>query len=197
MLLKQTDIKRLYKIDRVSLYSYERNGFLKSYRTPGNHRRYLQEDIDKLLGIHSTINKKVACYARVSTKKQEPNLHRQMDRLKAYCNQQGYYDVVMFYDIASGLNDRRRQFNKLLDLVIKGQINTIVVEYKDRLCRFGLNIITNLLKGYCCNIEYVENTQQEERNEIVEDVLSIITSYSARLYGKRSHKPEIKQKLEL
>jgi len=197
MLLRQSEIKKFYKIDRVSLYSYENQGILKSYKTPGKHRRYLKEDIEKLLGLQNVDSRKVACYARVSTKKQEENLQRQVERLRTYCDKKGYSSITFYSDIASGLNDNRRQFNKLLDQVVKQNINTIVVEYKDRLCRFGLNILHNLLKGYGCTIEIVNNEQEVSNNELVEDVLSIITSYSARLYGKRSHKKEIKSKLGL
>ena len=113
---------------------------IKSYRTAGNHRRFRIEDIEHFLGesINSKeVNKKVFIYCRVSTKKQADsgNLQRQKDRLTEYCIKKGYNIVNIYEEVASGLNDNRRELAKMLRKI--EEVDCIVVEYTDRLARFG------------------------------------------------------------
>ena len=196
-MLRMGEISQKYKISQNSLKEWERQGKVQSHKTVGGHRRFLQSDIEKLMSLDSSVNeKKVAIYARCSTAKQKENLERQIERLKKYCADKSYANVQEFSEIASGLNDKRRQFHKLIDAVIKGQINHIVVEYKDRMTRFGLRFIMHFLEGIGCTVEFLEQqATKDENTELVEDLLSLITSFSARLYGKRGGRKKIKAEL--
>lgn len=199
MLLRMSDIEKKYRISPNSLRVWESRGLLPVYRTPGGHRRYSETDIHKLLNISKSSAVSKACfYARVSTRKQEDNLNRQIGRLREYCNEKGYKNPVEFIEIASGLNDKRRQFNKMIDAAIKGRINLIIVEYKDRLSRFGLRSIYRFFEGLGCRIEIIESEASgDENKELVDDILALITSFSARLYGKRGGRKRLKEELKL
>lgn len=199
MLLRISDIEKSYRISHNSLKEWERQGLLPAYKTPGGHRRYLEADIHKLLNIgKSGITLNPCIYARVSTRKQEDNLNRQVKRLREYCNEKGYKNPIEFIEIASGLNDKRRQFHKMIEAVIKKEINFIVVEYKDRLSRFGLQTIYHFFEGLGCRIEIIETEASGDKNsELVDDILALITSFSARLYGKRGGRKKLKTELGL
>ena len=190
MLLTTREIEKNYKIDRNSLILWENKGILNPCKTVGGHRRYLQQDIENVLGLKKNQNCiKPAIYARVSTKKQEENLTRQVTRLRNYCTNKGYDNVREFVEIASGINGKRKQLHKLIDAIIKHEVNYVVIEYKDRLARFGLEYIMHFFKGFGCTIEFLEEQDPKDYNgELVDDILSIITCFSARLYGKRGGK---------
>ncbi len=197
MLLRIGDIESKYKLTHNSLKEWERRGLLISYKTPGGHRRYLESDIQKLLEMNNVLPK-VAIYARVSTRKQEGNLNKQVERLRQYCKGKGYKEPIEFIEIASGLNDKRRKFHKMIDAVIRKEINLIVIEYKDRLSRFGLRFIYHFFEGLGCKIEVVESEpSRDENKELVDDMLALITSFSARLYGKRGDRKKLKEELDI
>jgi|SRR5574344_530123 predicted site-specific integrase-resolvase len=124
---------------------------------------------------------RVVVYARVSSSENKSNLDNQASRLVEYCNCKGYRVHAVVKEIGSGLNDRRPKLEALLR---DRSVGLIVVEHKDRLCRFGLNYIDKLLQLDNRHIEIVNNVSNDEA-DIVQDFVSIITSFCARLYGKR------------
>ena len=171
-----------------TLRRWEREGKINSDRTPGGHRRY---DLDKLRKIASTEKeeeKVTIIYARVSTTNKENDLKSQVERLEMFCAAKGWkYKIIQ--DIGSGLNYNRKGLLELIELIETSQIERIVVNYQDRLLRFGTELIFEICKYH--NIEIVilnEDEQKTYEEELVEDVLSIITLFSAKLYGSRSHK---------
>jgi predicted site-specific integrase-resolvase len=183
MLLKAKEIQEKYRIHHDSLLNWEREGKIEPRRTAGGHRRWLEQDIQDLLKIHEEKQVKKYCfYARCSTAKQKDNLDRQIERLRKHCKEKGYKDVKEYSEIGSGLNDNRRQLHKLIDAVLKGEVNHIVVEYKDRLARYGYKFLMRFFKGLGCEVEYLEDKATKDDNEeLVQDVLSLFTCFSARL----------------
>ena len=154
-------------------------GIVKYEKTQTNRVYILtDEDSQKVSGTH------VAIYARVSSSENKSNLERQKDRLLSYANAKGYKVDKVVTEIGSGLNDRRPKLEKLLT---DKAINVIVVEHKDRLARFGLNYIEKLLELDNRRIEII-NPQMNERDDLMQDFVSIITSFCASLYGKRRTK---------
>ena len=127
---------------------------------------------------------KVAIYARVSSSENKNNLEKQKERLLNYCSAKGYKVDYIVTEIGSGLNDKRIKLEKLL---LDNSINKIVVEHKDRLARFGINYIEKLLWMNNRTIEYI-NPVMNEKEDIIQDFVSIITSFTARLYGQRRSK---------
>ena len=130
----------------------------------------------------------VVIYARVSTKKQADagNLDRQMERLRQYARENGFTIRAEFMDIASGLNQKRRGLANVLKLAEQGEYKKLIIEYPDRLARFGYEYIERHLKY--CGVEIIaiaEKEPEDAQSELVRDLLAIVTSFSARLYGAR------------
>jgi len=176
-------------VSTKTLRRWEENGKIKAYRTKGGHRRY------DLAQFHPLPNKTVAkdarttlCYARVSTSEQKEDLQRQVNMLQSYCCNHGWSFVVI-QDTGSGLNYHKRGLKKLLKQICSGQLERLVLTHKDRLLRFGSEIVFSLCEHFAVEVVIInasENCSFEE--ELVTDVLEIITVFSARLYGSRSHK---------
>jgi len=171
-----------------TLREWEREGLIKPSRTPGKHRRYDEDELYKLIGQEKTKDssgKKTVLYCRGSTEKQRENLNRQKLRLMEHAHDKKY-DFVVLEEIASGVNENRRQLNKLLDMVIAGQVCRVVIEWKDRLARFGFTYIKKLCDAFNVELEIINHRdEQRYEEEITEDIIAIMTSYSARIYGKR------------
>ncbi|ENQ3078243.1 IS607 family transposase [Bacillus cereus] len=101
--------------------------------------------------------------------------------------------VHIYKEIASGVNENRREFNRLLDEIKKHPNRIIIVEYKDRLARFGYQYLEKFIKNYNCKIEIVEERERNDEQELVEDLIAITTSFSARIYGERGGKKVSKE----
>lgn len=127
-------------------------------------------------------------YARVSTRKQADagNLQRQKERLVTHAVEQGYQVVAVLTEIASGLNERRSRLHKALKQIADGQADIILVEYRDRLARFGFEYLDLFVTAFGGRIEVLERPDDKTPNEeLVEDLIAIVTSFSARIYGRR------------
>ena len=174
----------------TTLRRWEAAGKLSAEHTAGGHRRY---DLAKLrpelyhAGADS-VSRKTIAYARVSSHDQKDDLERQKQVLELYCAQQGWtFEVIA--DLGSGMNYHKKGLKHLLDAVVDGQIGRLVITHKDRLLRFGAELVFAI----CAikNVEVVILNQGEEtalEEDLAQDVLEIITVFSARLYGSRSHK---------
>src|SRR6266516_297628 len=126
----------------------------------------------------------VVIYARVSSQAHRANLERQAERLEDYCAAKGYQVSRVVKEIGSGVNDSRAKFLALLE---DQRIHTIVVEHKDRATRFGFRYLDTLLKGQGRTLEVV-NLAENNREDLLTDLVSIIYSFAARLYGQRRAK---------
>jgi putative resolvase len=142
-----------------------------------------------LLGIKPS-EVRAVIYARVSSHKQKKdgNLDRQVERLRSYCSAKGYKVVDVITDVASGLNEERSGLLKLFNLIIGKQIDVVVVEFKDRLTRFGFEYLRRWFESHGVKIDVVEESEKGYMEELVEDFISIVTGFAARIYGKRSQK---------
>ena len=134
----------------------------------------------------------VAVYARVSSSENKNNLDTQAERLISYCNAKAYKVCKVVKETGSGLNDERQKLEKLLT---DGSIDIIVVEHKDRLARFGINYIQKLLAMQGRTVEIVNNVEGE-KEDLMQDFVSIITSFCARLYGNRRNKRRTERIIE-
>ena len=132
--------------------------------------------------------KRVIVYARVSTRKQADvgNLQRQKERLVTHAVEQGYQVEAVLTEIASGLNENRPRLRKALKQIAAGQADIILVEYRDRLARFGFKYLDLFVTEFGGRIEVLERPDDKTPNEeLVKDLIAIVTSFSARIYGKR------------
>ena len=192
-LLTIKNIKEAYGISRTTLINWEKKGLLFPIRTPGGQRRYRKEDIEKILQLtdkEENLSKAdTIIYARVSTKKQEEYLKNQIDRLEKYAKENGYsYEVIS--EIASGVNEKRRGLRKLLNRIRRGEVKTVIIEYPDRLARFGYEYLKFFMETFGVKLIVVNGKEETEdlNKELAEDLIAIVTSFSARIYGARGGK---------
>ncbi len=136
---------------------------------------------------------KVAIYVRVSSNKNRANLDTQAIRLKEYSMARGYQIVEVVKEVGSGINDNRKKLKKLLESDSWG---TLIVEHKDRLTRFGFNYIEILLNKEGRKIEVV-NLAEDEKSDLMQDLVSIIYSFSAKMYGLRRSKRKTEEIIKL
>ena len=183
-----------------TLRNWDKKNILKpSHVTQGGTRYYSQEQLNHFLGLKSEkqINKKIIGYCRVSSHKQKDALERQIENVKTYMYAKGYqFEIIT--DIGSGINYNKKGLNQLIDMVTNSEVEKIVVLYKDRLIRFGYELIENLCNKFGTTIEIIDNTEKTEQQELVEDLVQIVTVFSCRLQGKRANKAKkmIKELIE-
>lgn len=179
------------KVSKSTIRRWEREGVLTSIRTSGNHRRYDETTLGKLILSNDSDKKMVIGYSRVSTNGQKEDLERQTQLITNYCAAKGY-SFKIITDIGSGMNYNKKGFKELIKLCLNKEISKIVVNYKDRLVRFGYEILEEICLHNNIEIEIINHTDDKTYEaELVEDVLSIITVFSAKLHGSRSHKNKI------
>lgn len=192
-LLTLQEAKSILNVSKSTLQRWDNNGKLVALRTEGGHRRYKLSDIENILGI---INNKeednkeiiVATYARCSTPDQKAHgdIERQSMRLFEYCTKHKYKVEHIIKDMGSGLNDKRKGFTKLCNLVVNKKINKVIIEHKDRLTRFQYNLIEFFFNSYGVEIELLDKKEYTEQEELVNDMMMLIASFSGRLYSARA-----------
>lgn len=167
---------------------WEKEGRITSYRTNGNHRRYDKNDLVRIKCRDDDSFKITVAYCRVSLLDQKKDLQRQIDNVTNYCIAKGYQFKVIS-DLGSGLSYNKKGLKELISLICSEEIDKIVVNYKDRLIRFGYEMIEQLCSIYNVKIEVINHTENEfYEEELVEDALSVITEFSSKLYGSKSYK---------
>lgn len=194
-LLNIREAAEFLNVHQQTIRRWDRNGDIKSHQTVGGHRRFNINDLEEFMNLNPTVFKTnsdaVVIYARTSSSEQKTkgDLDRQIERLKQYATSQNYdiYDIIG--DVGSGLNDKRKGFSKLCDMVINREVNKIIIEHKDRLTRFQYNLIEKFFKSYDVKIEIVNNDTNQEKTyqeEMVEDMMMLIASFSGKLYSQRA-----------
>jgi len=176
-------------VSASTLRRWDREGRLKPEKTASGHRRY---DIAKLkpelYGESKAEARKTVAYARVSSHDQKTDLERQKQVLELYCAKQGWtFEIVS--DLGSGMNYHKKGLKKLLNDVLNEKVGRLVIAHKDRLLRFGAELIFAICEAK--QVEVVILNQGEDttfEEDLAKDVLEIITVFSARLYGSRSRK---------
>jgi excisionase family DNA binding protein len=164
-----------------TLRRWEREGKIMPERTPGGTRRYSMAILKPHLIHQNKVVKKTIAYARVSSHDQKKDLLRQQQMLEMYCASQGWqFDLIS--DLGSGMNYRKRGLKKLLSMIIDGNINRLVLTHKDRLLRFGAELVFAICEEKCVEIIIINQSDESSfEEELAKDVLEIITVFSARL----------------
>lgn len=176
-------VRKTLKIHRQTLYRMEKRGEIDVIWI-GNKRMY---NLNKFLNQYNIIkrNRKKICYCRVSSRKQKADLDRQIKYMK-----NNYNNYLIISDIGSGLNMNRLGLRCIIDFAINGEIDELIITYKDRLARFGYDLIEHIVKKYSNGkIIIINNNQIQTANEeIVKDIISIMNIYTAKLNGSRKIK---------
>ncbi|GAB6103146.1 IS607-like element ISTko1 family transposase [Thermococcus atlanticus] len=187
--------ERLYTVKQASeilgvhpktIQKWDREGKIRVVRTPGGRRRIPESEIRRLLG-ETTENGLIIGYARVSNQAQKDDLQTQIEAIIEYAREKGW-EVKILKDIGSGLNENRKNYRKLLELVVKGEVSKVIITYPDRLTRFGFKTLEFFFQQHGTEIIILNEKEKSPREELIKDLITIISHFAGKLYGMRSHK---------
>lgn len=183
-------------VSRDTLRRWEASGKIDVERTPAGHRRYDLAQLRGLVPKKSASDRVTIAYARVATQNQKKELKRQINLLEAFCTEQGW-NFELVQDVGSGVNYRKSGLRRLIQRICQGDVGRIVLTHRDRLVRLGIELIFSLCEHFGTEVVIMNATSLSEfEDEIAEDVMEIITIFSARLYGSRNEKnKDVIQKL--
>ena len=179
-----------------TLQRWDREGRLKPQRTPGNRRLYTDEHLAFVHRASRLTRRITAVYARVSSQAQKPDLDNQIRVLEQFCAANGWAVDEWIKEVGGGLNFNRKHFLRILDAVIHGRVERLVVAHRDRLCRFGFEMIEHLCRTHNCHLVVMNQESLSPEQEMVQDMLAIVHCFSARLYGLRNYRKSLRQALE-
>jgi len=180
-MIKLSKLARDLGVTKATLYNWHNKGMFEFIKSNTNRNFVSTETYNMLMGIKNDKQEKVVIYCRVSSSENKSNLETQQERLISYCNAKGYRVSKVISEIGSGVNDERP---KLIKLLKENDYTKIVVEHKDRLTRFDFNYFVTFMGVLHKEIEVVNNVKSGEE-DLVQDFISIITSFCSRIYGKR------------
>lgn len=179
------EASKLLGVHVKTIQRWDREGKIKCVRTVGGKRRVPESEIKRILGIHE--KRKIVGYARVSSHTQKDDLERQIEFIKTYAKEMGW-EIDILKDIGSGLKEDRRNFQKLLKMVMNREVSKVIVAYPDRLTRFGFKVLEKFFKSYGTEIIVIDKEEKSPQEELVEDLITIISHFAGKLYGMKSHK---------
>lgn len=185
-LLRMSEVSEITGLAQSTLRLMHRKGELVPAKiSSGGTRYYSDEQIKEYMGIETVSKRIVIGYARVSSRKQEDDLNKQIENLKAYMFAKGY-SFEMITDIGSSVNYSRNGLTKLLERIHNGEVSKVVVLYKDRLVRFGFELLETVCKLNDCEIEIVDNTPKTNEEELVNDFVKVVNVFGSELKGEQS-----------
>jgi len=179
------EASRLLGVHVRTIQKWDKAGKIRCVRTVGGKRRVPESEIKRILGIRG--ERKIIGYARVSSHTQKDDLERQIELIKSYARERSW-EVEILRDVGSGLREDRRGFQKLLRMVMNKEVYRVIVAYSDRLTRFGFKTLEQFFKGYGTEIVVIDREEKTPQEELVEDLITIISHFAGKLYGMRSHK---------
>lgn len=193
---KVNEVAEILGVTTKTIRNYDERGILKAERTVGNHRVIMRDELIRFLNEKGMLlddtmkGRRDIVYARVSShdRKQHGDLDRQALFLVEHVPDM--QNPLVLKEVGSGLNDKRKKLQQVLTMVSKGEVRNVYVTYKDRLTRFGFNYLETMFNACGTNIVIVkdENEEKSVQEELVEDMMSLIASFSGKLYGMRSRK---------
>ena len=198
--MKAKEVKKILGITQYTLYRYLKEGKVKlASKLSKTDYNYDDDSIYALIGQKAQKkNKLIISYARVSTQNQKKQLEEQKQRIYDSCISRGLKLDKQFSDIKSGMSSDRKEFQEVLRMIIQGEVELLVIENKDRLVRFGYEILEQIFKYFGCKIlvlnDILENKSYEQ--ELTEDLISIIHYFSMKNYSHRRKLNKLRKELE-
>jgi excisionase family DNA binding protein len=189
-LLRPKEVCRRLGISYSTLSRWVREGRIRAIRTAGGVFRVPESEVRRVAeGLPISKEVRAIIYARVSSADQRSDLERQVQYLTQYCSSNGYSVIDVLSDIASGLKTDRKGLLKLFNYVANRQVDVVVVAYRDKLTRFGFEYLEHFFNQYGVRIEVMFGEEPRDTyQELVEDLIEIVTSFAGKLYGLRSRK---------
>ena len=182
------ELSKILGVSAQTLRNWDKNGKLHPHHTTASgYRYYSQEQLNEVLHIKPKNERITIGYCRVSSKKQKDDLERQVENVRTYLLAQGQpFEIIC--DIGSGINYKKKGLQELIKRISENKVEKVVILYKDRLLRFGFELVEYLALLHHCEIEVIDNTEKTQQQELVEDLVQIITVFSCKLQGKRAHR---------
>lgn len=185
--MKSSKVKQILNVTQQTLSNYVAKGFLHPVRLSRTHYEYDEDEVYALLGKNKNNDRMVIIYARVSLPKQRDDLKRQIERLYSYAVNNGYNISEQLSDIKSGMEfEKRKDFIRLLEMVCENRVKTVIIENKDRLVRFGFNLLKEIFRLHGTEIVVISDVPNKSyEQELTDDLISIIHYYSMKSYSNR------------
>jgi len=189
-LLRPKEVCWRLGISYSTLSRWVREGRIRAIRTAGGKYRVPESEVRRIAeGLPISKEIRAVIYARVNSSDQRSDLERQVQYLTEYCTSKGYKIIDVLSDVASGLKTDRKGLLKLLDYVVNKQVDVVVVTYRDRLTRFGFEYLEFFFRQHGVKIEVAFGEEPKDAHqELVEDLIEIVTSFAGKLYGMRSRR---------
>lgn len=179
-----------------TLQRWDREGVLTpAARTKTGRRAYTLDQLDEFIGQQAgrTEPHRVIAYCRVSSAAQKPDLKNQRRVLEDFAAARGLVDVEWVEEVGGGLNFNRKHFLAIMDAVGRGEVRTIVLAHKDRLARFGYQWFEYYCKSHGCELLVLNNESLSPEQEMVQDLMTIVHTFSSRLYGLRNYRKKLNE----
>jgi len=180
------EAKRLLGVTTRTIQRWDKEGKIRVVRTIGGRRRIPESEIKRILGLKE--EGVIVGYARVSSATQKDDLERQKQLIHSYAKGKGYGEIKILSDVGSGLNENRKGFLNLLEMVTERKISKVIIAYEDRLTRFGFETLRKMFQAFGTAIEVINGEEKTSQEELVEDLIAIVSHFAGKLYGMRSHK---------
>lgn len=190
-----TQFAKIINVTPKTLRVWDKEDKLKPIKLSSGHRRYTEEHLRIIKNIKYNNPEKInIIYCRESISQQKNSLNNQIEKCKEFCLNKGLSVDKIISDIGSGLNYNRKGLKELLHIISNEQIDNLIIYYKDRLMRFGYELLEELSKIHNFNIIIIDNseTNKTKEQEFAEDLISIIHHFSMKLYGSRNYKTKVK-----
>ena len=188
--IKASEYAKKMSLNVRTVYRYYHNGKIKGYQDKETGTIFILNPF-KNENNEDNLKNKVVLYVRVSSSENKTNLESQLEKLRLFASAKGYQIVKEIKDIGSGLNDNRSKLNELFEKELNN-FEILLVEHKDRLTRFGFNYIDILLKSHNKKIEVI-NLVDNNKEDLIQDFVSVITSFCARIYSQRISKRKVEK----
>lgn len=197
--MKAKEVLKLLRISRITLMNYVKKGYIKGFKQPTGVYNYDEESVYSFIGLNKKkSNTKIISYARVSTQNQKDQLKEQNKRIYESCISKGISLDEQIEDMKSGMSSERKGFQYICSEVIKGNVEMIIIENKDRLMRFGFEIFESFFRYFGTSIlvlnDSINNKSYEQ--ELTEDLISIIHYFTMKSYSHRRKLNRIRKELE-
>lgn len=185
------ELAKRVKRSPQTLRRWEREGKITAKRLPSGHRYYDDTDLQALFGI-SPKEKKTIVYCRVSSAGQKADLHRQYEAMQTWALSAGIAVDEWITEVGGGMNFKRPRFLKIIDRIMRGEVAALIVAHKDRLVRFGFDLLSHICEENGCKLMVVNQESLSPQKEMVDDLLAIVHTFSCRLDGMSKYQKLIK-----
>jgi putative resolvase len=180
-----------------TIQKWDRLGILPAKRTITNRRYYTDDDLAAALNLpRLRKNRRTVAYCRVSSQAQKPELEYQKRMLEQYCQQQRIEVDEWITEIGGGMNFKRKQFLRLVDQILEGEVERVILAHQDRLARFGYSLLVHLCQTHHCKLVVMNTETLSPEQELVQDLITITHCFSSRLYGLRNYRKALEKAIK-